>query len=198
MKYDMTFKALGFVMNGVVKKKIPQRDICRKIRREYRAIAERAADIGAHNRLLGSYAMAAYFISMNRVDGLTAEENYNILAEGLPHSRLFKMAMGSGKTYFSEKNMESRRQWSRETYRREYKNDWVVDVLEKTDDYAFGFDYRECGACKLFRDEGCFQLAKYYCRLDFMTVEVMGIGLKRTMTIGDGFDHCDFRFIKKQ
>lgn len=97
-------------------------------------------------------------------------------------------------TDISAKKMQSRRKWSEFTHAKTYKNDWVVDVIEGDGNFKFGFDYLECGVCKLCKDEGCFELAKYLCKLDFMLVEIIGIKLKRTGTLADGNDRCDFRF----
>ena len=196
MKNNMTFTMFGMVLNGIVKKEVHDKKVMDKIKKEYHDVILRASDIGSDNMLVGSYALAAYFIAMNRSDGLSPETNCDIMEDGLRKSKIFKAAMGSGDAYFSEKKMEKRRQWSKKTYERKYKNDWVVDVLEKTDDYEFGFDYHECGVCKLCKDEGCPELAKYLCRLDYMIVDVMGIKLKRTMTLAEGGEKCDFRFIR--
>lgn len=197
MKYNMTFRMLGMVLNGITKKEISDKAVQKNIAKTYRDIVERASDIGEKNTLLGAYGLAAYFIAMNRSDDLTPEENIGIMEKGLRNSKAFKMTMGSADSYFSEKHMEARRKWSKDTYKRKYKNDWVVDVLEKTDDFDFGFDYRECGVCKLCQDEGCPEYAKYLCRLDFMITEIMGVKLKRTMTLAEGYDKCDFRFSRK-
>lgn len=197
MKYNLTFRMLGIILNGIVKKEITDPTVQKRIKTTYKAILLRADDIGSKNKLIGAYGLAAYFIAMNRCTSLTPEENCDIMENGLRSSKLYKMTMGSAEQYFSEKNMESRRQWSKETYKRKYKNDWVVDVLEKTDTYDFGFDYHECGVCKLCKEEGCFHLAKYLCRLDYMTADLMGIHLDRTMTLAQGDEKCDFRFRKK-
>ncbi len=197
MKYNMTFRMLGMVLNGIVKKEIADKSVRKNIAKTYRDIVYRASDIGNKNTLLGAYGLAAYFIAMNRCDSLTPEQNCDIMEKGLRNSRAYRMAMGSADSYFSEKHMAARRQWSQDTYKRKYKNDWLVDVVEKTDDFEFGFDYHECGVCKLCQDEGCPEYAKYLCRLDFMTCEMMGVQLKRTMTLAEGFDKCDFRFGRK-
>ena len=194
MKYNMTFRMIGLVFGGIVKKKVTDPAVRRNIKKEYRAIVDRAEDIGDGNTLLGAYAMMAYFIAMNRFDGMSPEENCDLLEKGLARSKLYKMTMGNADSYFSEKKMAFRRKWSRETHEKKYKNDWVVDVLEKTPDYEFGFDYLECGVCKLGRDEGCPELAKYLCRLDYMTTEIMGVHLERTTTLAEGGPKCDFRF----
>ena len=201
MKFGIVHYALGKTLGALIKDEVPGRANRRVIYREYREIFKNAPDIGAKNRLMMSYALAAYFIAMNRHDGLSADENGDILYNALHGSKIYKTLMGTADEYFSEKNMISRRKWMKETHdekhRQQYPNDWVVDVLEKKDDYEFGFDYHECGVVKLCRDEGCPELAKYLCRLDFMTAELMGLGLRRTKTLAEGGDCCDFRWLKK-
>ncbi len=197
MQYNMTFRMLGVVLNGIVKKEIPQRDVQKSIQKTYKEIVLRSSDIGPKNTLLGAYGLAAYFIAMNRRDGLSPEQNCDILEKGLRSSKAYRMTMGSTEGYFSEKHMEARRKWSKDTHQGKYKNDWVVDVIEETPDFQFGLDYHECGVCKLCRDEGCPELAKYLCRLDFMTSDMMGIRLRRTMTLAEGGEKCDFRFSRK-
>ena len=198
MNDTMTFRMLGMVLNGNVKKEIADQSVRKNIAKTYREIVRRASDIGDKNTLLGAYGLAAYFIALNRCDGLTPEQNIDIMEKGLRNSRVYRMTMGSADSYFSEKHMAARRRWSQETHKRTYKNDWLVDVIEKTDDFEFGFDYHACGVCKLCQDEGCPAYAKYLCRLDFMTSEMMGIKLRRTMTLAEGFDKCDFRFSRKE
>ncbi len=194
MNYNMTFLMLGSVLNGIVKKEISDKKVLKNIKKTYKDIVCRASDIGNKNVLLGAYGLAAYFIAMNRCDDLSPEQNCNIMESGLRKSKVYKMTMGSADSYFSQKHMEARRKWSQETYERKYKNDWLVDVIEKNDDCDFGLDYHECGVCKLCKDEGCFEYAKYLCRLDFMTSDIMGIKLKRTKTLAEGAEKCDFRF----
>lgn len=71
-------------------------------------------------------------------------------------------------------------------------------MLDKTDEYELGYDYLECGICKLCRDEGCFELAKYLCKIDYLMVDLIGVNLTRTMTIAEGGEYCDFRFSLKK
>lgn len=40
--------------------------------------------------------------------------------------------------------------------------------------------------CMLCQDEGCPELAAYLCKLDFVLADMMGMELKRTMTIAEG------------
>lgn len=73
----------------------------------------------------------------------------------------------------------------------------MVDIPTKTDSFESGYDYHECGICKLCQDEGCPELAKYLCRFDYVLADLMGMELKRTMTIAEGDPYCDFRYSRK-
>ena len=200
MKYSAQMKLVGSMLNFLLRKDLPSKDVRKKILSEYEKILTRASDIGSTNRLLSSYLLGAYFIAMNRKTQKTPEENIGVLEKRLRESRLFKMMMGDGKSYFSEKNMESRRKWSEETkdpaHQKQYPNDWEVEVIEGDGSFQFGFDYLQCGVCKLCRDEGCPELARYLCSLDYMLVELIGIHLDRTKVLAEGGDCCDFRFRK--
>lgn len=86
--------------------------------------------------------------------------------------------------------------WSADSHKRKYENDWVVDILEggADDDFELGYDYHTCGICNLCQDEGCFELARYLCRMDYVLADMMHMRLVRTQTIAEGATHCDFRY----
>lgn len=163
---------------------------------EHKAVVARAKDIGK-SKLMSSYMMGAYFIAMNRSTGKTAEENYEIFKNGLCASKLFHKAVGNVDSYLDEKKMPGRLAWSEESHKRKYENDWVVDILPANDEYELGYDYHECGICKLCKDEGCPELAQYLCRMDYVLADIMDMKLTRTKTIAEGADMCDFRYSRK-
>ena len=202
MKYNFSMGLVGRFLSGLVKKDIRESGLRKEILKEYREILLRASDIGSRNKLLSSYLLAAFFIAMNRKDGLSPEENIKILEERMGSSQALKLFMGNADNYFSEKNMASRRAWSRETldpaHQKQYPNDWVVEVLPRTESYEFGFNYLQCGVCKLCRDEGCPELSRYLCSLDYMLVEIMGLSLRRTQVLAEGAPCCDFRFLRNE
>ena len=133
---------------------------------------------------------------MSRENGFSSEKNYELLEEGLRNSRLFRVMMGGADHYLDLKRIKKRKKWAENTKERRYENDWVVDLLSGNGDYDLGYDYLECGICKLCRDEGCFELAHYLCKLDFMMAEIMGLRLRCTCTLADGDARCDFRYYK--
>ena len=109
---------------------------------------------------------------------------------------LFHKIMGNADSYLDPKRIPARRQWSEDSHKRKYENDWVVDILPGNDEYDLGYDYHECGICKLCQDEGCPELAVYLCRMDYVLADIMNMKLVRTGTIAEGASCCDFRYSK--
>lgn len=134
---------------------------------------------------------------MNRSTGKPAEENYEILRDGLCASKLFHKAIGDVEHYLDPKKMPGRLQWSADSHKRRYENDWVVDILPGNGEYDLGYDYHECGAYKLCQDEGCPELTAYMCRMDYVLADIMNMKLVRTGTIAEGAAYCDFRYSRR-
>jgi len=168
----------------------------KNIAKEQKEITLRAGEM-SDGKLISSYVMAIYFIAMNRKSGLDAEENYEILAKAISSSKLLKSTMGNSDSYLDDKKLPGRLKWAEESKKRTQKNNWVVEVLPGCDEYDLGYDYYECGVCKICRDEGCPELAKYMCRLDFVIADIMGMKLVRTKTLAEGADLCDFRYSRR-
>lgn len=196
MKNNPSFQIMGTAFSHITQSGASH-EVKKKTLTEYRQILCRAKDIGKKNQLLSCYAMGAWFIAMNRSNGLSPQQNYEIMRDGLRRSRLFRIAMGDADHYLDPKRIEKQKQWAQNTHRRTYENDWVVNLLPANGEYDLGYDYLECGICKLCRDEGCPELAKYLCKLDYLIAEVMGLRLERTTTLADGGEKCDFRFSRK-
>lgn len=201
MKYNMNCRLYGFFYHSACKKELKKKGFTNKnirnIKSEYKKIVLHAKDIGK-NRMLSAYMMGAYYIALNRGTGLSAQENYEIFKNSLYASKLFHKAMGNADAYLDEKKLPDRKKWSEESHKRKYANDWVVDILEGNEEYDLGYDYRECGICKLYHDEGCPELAKYLCQLDFVLADMMEMTLVRTKTIAEGGDFCDFRYSRRK
>ena len=197
MKITIGVKMIYNFYHNAVKAELKKRgfskDIAEKINEEHKKIIGRAKDIGK-SRLLSSYIMASYFIAMNRGTGKSAEENYEIFRDGLCASKLFHKVIGDVDSYLDPKKMAGRLQWSEDSHKHKYENDWVVDILTGNDEYDLGYDYHECGACKLCNDEGCPELAAYLCRMDYVLADIMNMKLVRTGSIAEGAPYCDFRY----
>ncbi|CDE68127.1 putative uncharacterized protein [Clostridium sp. CAG:277] len=199
MKNTFSVRLIYHFYHNAVKAELKKRgfpkNTSRKIAKEHKIILDRAKDIGKSN-LLSSYIMGSYFIALNRSTSRSAEENYEIFRDGLCASKLFHKIMGNADSYLDPKRIPARRQWSEDSHKRKYENDWVVDILPGNDEYDLGYDYHECGICKLCQDEGCPELAVYLCRMDYVLADIMNMKLVRTGTIAEGASCCDFRYSK--
>ena len=80
---------------------------------------------------------------------------------------------------------------------RQYPGGYVLNYVEgdgQTFDY--GVDYIECASCKFLEGQDAIELGPYVCAVDKMASEMLGWGLRRTMTLAEGSERCDFRFKK--
>ncbi len=197
MKSNLTIKICGIAFSRWTKDpriSVRQR---KAIHQEYRKIMHHAKDIGSTNQLLTAYAMAAWFIAMNRMDDLSPDENSEIMKAGMSRSNLLRVVLGDAEHNLNAKHVEKQKKWSEKTHLRKYENDWVVDVVCGNGAFDLGYDYWECGICKLCQDEGCRDLAKYLCQIDYLFAQIMGLTLERTTTLAEGGEKCDFRFRRK-
>lgn len=102
-----------------------------------------------------------------------------------------------GMVWFSPlltKRLQKRAVLSRE---RKYPGGYVVAYLQGDGkEFDYEFDYIKCAVYSYFRQQGAAELVPYLCAIDKIASELMGWGLKRTMTLADGGTKCDFRFKK--
>ncbi len=58
--------------------------------------------------------------------------------------------------------------------------------------------YKECGICKVAKQEGVEHLAKYLCKIDYATFAYQNVILDRTKTLAYGDDHSNFHIMTKE
>ena len=98
-----------------------------------------------------------------------------------------------------EKEIENRTkqaQWSRE-HIEEYPMNWFYyfEAVPGKDEYFI--THKQCGICKLTRQEHCEQITKFLCMMDYYTFEMQGAVLDRTKTLGYGDDECNFHLMSR-
>lgn len=200
MKYSLNAWITGHIYHSACKPFLKEKSVTGKtlwkIVKEHKAITLRAKSIGAKN-MTGAYVMGIYFVALNRSTVLSAEENYEVFKKAIQNSKIIKMSLGDADSYLDEKRLPGRLEWAEESHKKRFENDWVLDVLPGNEEYDLGYDYHECGIVKLCKDEGCPELAKYLCRLDFLLADIMGMELKRTGTLAEGYECCDFRYSRR-
>ena len=57
---------------------------------------------------------------------------------------------------------------------------------------------KQCGICKLTKQEHCEEITKYLCMMDYYTFEMQGAVLDWTKTLGYGNDECNFHLMSKE
>lgn len=64
------------------------------------------------------------------------------------------------------------------------------------EDNDWGINYRKCAIYDFLKKQDAEEFSPYVCLSDIALSDAMGWGLKRTETLADGCDKCDFRFRK--
>ncbi len=89
------------------------------------------------------------------------------------------------------------KKWAAVTQDRSCPDGWVFEYIPgdgKT--FTYGLDVKECAICKYYQAQGEEALIPGVCRLDYVLDRVIGTGLVRTGTLGEGQSRCDFRFTR--
>lgn len=74
-----------------------------------------------------------------------------------------------------------------------YTGDFVFEFVEG-EEFDFGLDFEECAICKFFQSKGADEFVPYMCATDIPESKYGGLGLKRTKTLAEGGNSCDFRY----
>ena len=155
---------------------------------------------GAQNSLTDNLVLSASALAFYRVmkrHGRTAQVTGEILygtmeawVRRYPH--WLRRVMG--RYYMSAFNQRRSRQKATVSQQRRYPGDWVREHVEGDGEtFDWGMDYTECGIVKFLHSQGADELAPYLCQTDYALFGALGIELKRTMTLAEGCERCDFR-----
>jgi len=145
--------------------------------------------------LIGSARCLAFYRAM-KAQGRSAEETGKVLYDAVKaHPDDFIPQIPPSQWLSREELMRRRRERAERSQKRRYPCDWVYEFLEGDGEvFDYGYDFTECGTEKLYRAQGAEEFLPFYCFLDFPKCELAGLGLSRTMTLGEGYERCDFRF----
>lgn len=188
----------GKVLLPYAQSKVPDFDQ-KKVMAEYRGMIARNPDIGSikTNPLLPGLYLAAYALAFHKaypqyIDGNALGEMTDLMAASSTMKRLYE-----GKDFFTKKNISSRAAMATEPAEK-YPENWKYDFRADMEKRECFIDYHSCAICNMCKREGCFDLLKYMCKIDFVSQELMGNTLIRTKTLAEGYDVCDFHIIGKR
>ncbi len=101
---------------------------------------------------------------------------------------------------FIEKEIENRSKqakWSRD-HIDEYPMNWYYCFENVPGKDEYYITHKQCGICKLTKQEHCEEITKYLCMMDYYTFEMQGAVLDRTKTLGWGDDECNFQLMSHE
>ena len=146
--------------------------------------------------IASAVGLASFRVLENR--GLVVDEIGRILYD--TYTDVYRSLPGFVKALlrqqeFSGSSRKKLKAAARESQRRQYPADWVMEYVEGDGvDFDFGVNYIECATLKLFKSMGAEKYMPYMCVGDFAISKALGTGLTRTCTRFFGGKFCDFRF----
>ena len=188
-----------------IEKEIPEINIAsykKRVQKEYKAIVERTPGVGKmkDNMFVMTMYAGTFLISLYKeADGKLDEEKLKELIHAASYSPLMVKAK-QGKSAFTEKEIETRTRqskWSRD-HIDEYPMNWFYYFKTVPGKDEYYITHKQCGICKLTKQEHCESITKYLCMMDYYTFEMHGAVLDRTKTLGYGDDECNFHLMSKE
>ncbi len=188
-----------------IEKTLPSIDMSsyrKRVSRTYKAIVRRTPGIGSMKDNMfvmtmyaGAFVIALYKEAEGKLDG----ETFAGLVRAAAHCPLMVKAK-RGKSAFTEKEIANRTKqakWSRD-HIGDYPMNWFYyfENIPGKDEYYI--THKQCGICKLTRQEQCEEITKYLCMMDYYTFEMQGAVLDRTKTLGYGDDECNFHLMSRE
>ncbi len=209
MKYGIAgrFIKLAFAKKAFdyIEKEIQGMDMSsykKRVQKEYRAIVERTSGIGRmkDNMFVMTMYAGAFLIALYKeADGMLGEDKLKGLVRAEACCPLMVKAK-QGKSAFTDKEIANRTKqakWSRD-HIEEYPMNWFYyfETVPGKDEYYI--THKQCGICKLTKQEHCEEITKYLCMMDYYTFEMQGAVLDRTKTLGYGDDECNFHLMSRE
>jgi len=91
-----------------------------------------------------------------------------------------------------EQLLDRRRRRAERSQERGYPEDYVYEfVAGDGSEFDYGYDFSECAAQKFYQAQRADEFTPFYCYLDFPTSTM---GLRRTLTLSEGYAKCNHRF----
>ena len=208
MKYGIigSFVRLAFAKTAFdyIERQFPDLDLSnyrRRVLAEYKAIVARTPSVGPmkKNMFVMTMYAGAFFIALFKAERerMTPEVLQELIREA-SYCPLMRKAK-EGKSAFTDAEIKARTEqavWSRE-HIDEYPMNWYwfFEAVPGKEEYYI--THKQCGICKLCAQEGCADITRYLCAMDYYTFEMQGAVLDRTKTLGYGDDECNFHLMSR-
>ncbi len=178
--------------------------LTREARQQYEHLIPQIPYIGERNPMANLFLLpASRYLAIYRTfqeHGKTVEEAGHLLyemAEAEIQAIPGWIRRLIGVLWFSRWFTKRLRKRAESSQERKYSVDYVIAYIEGNgQDFDYGIDYIECATCKFYNEHDAAELSPYLCAVDKVASEMLGWGLRRTMTLAEGGEGCDFRFKK--
>ncbi len=159
---------------------------------------------GDKNRMTSGLVQSAYFFAI--YDALT---NYGVPIHDIGHlltnmgekildripDIITKIA---GKYMYNSATIKRRQNKDNSPKNVVYKDDWVSTIEEvNSADCDIKIIYTQCAIQLFAKNTGHLSILPYMCNLDYKLYKKLGLGLKRTKTLAEGYECCDFMISRK-
>jgi len=180
------------------------RRIAKEAKNQFEALLPLIPDLGGvRNIVIRDFPVALWCVAFFRPmkeQGKTPEELGKMIYD-LFETELREMPEAArraeGTKLFIPEHVEKLREWARWTQKREYPANWVAAFVPGDgEEFDYGYDYSECAIVKFLKAHGAHEVAPYVCLNDFIRSRVYETGLRRTKTIAQNDDMCNFRYKK--
>lgn len=198
LKYGLLAKGIELVCFKPALKALKQvypdldeKNFKKNVKREFKGMLLRTPDVGG-SFLESNLYVAAFVFSFYKADkSKITPEIVNTMVDSVFESQLLvKLHKFKRCTLFDEKVQNEKMLKSKESQHSKYELDWKFEYIKGKDEFFNTFT--ECGICKLGLKENCFQFVPCLCNMDERHYRLEGGELRRTKTLADGKDCCDF------
>jgi len=209
MKYGImgAFVKLAFAKTAFnfVKEEIPEIEIAaykKQVSKEYKTIVKRTPSVGKlkNNMFVVTMYAGAFVIALYKeAGGKLNEDKLKGLVKAAAYCPMMVKSK-KGKNPFTDKIAENRAKqakWSQD-HIDEYPMNWLYYFENVPGKEEYYITHKQCGICKLTKQENCEEITKYLCMMDYYTFEMQGAVLDRTKTLGYGDDECNFHLMSKK
>ncbi|MCR5490871.1 MAG: L-2-amino-thiazoline-4-carboxylic acid hydrolase [Bacilli bacterium] len=172
----------------------------KRLKQEYKAMVKRTPGVGSmkENPLSVVMYMACFGLSYYKAgQGKISEDHFAGMIQAVCKSETMKKFY-KGRYVFDEKNIAKYDKIHENSKKRKYPMDWVGEFRYDPSVPEFYLTYRECGICKLAKQENLSFLVKHMCLMDYPAIEYMKGKLLRSKTLGKGDECCDFHVVKAE
>jgi hypothetical protein len=153
--------------------------------------------VGKHNPKMIDILFTGFVASIYKAGKgkISLEQMYPIMTESMESVSFFRISFKKD-NHFSKKWQTKRNLQAICSRKEKYAGDFVSDFVYGNTFDEYGINYYECAIYKLLIQEKCPELTPLFCRYDYFMAEHMNATLKRTKTLANDDNCCNFWYTK--